>query len=257
METGTAKAGGEAKPPLLERMVNRMLRCSHRHLGLPITLRGESFAVCLDCGQRVAHDFHALRAVPSVKGGPIPQTRGRGGDFRAWSHNIVWIGLYVLGLSGGLYYSSLERKPSPTVLPGPRKPGRVHVAQIAKAQPPSVEAPETPEAPPVIWSVVPLPAVQAAPHAPAPAPAATPSSAVLRPSPAKSIVLARDQASALDVLRHPANLGRLVQSGSLFTVPGGTAMEVRQKERDIVRVVILKGTMAGQEGWVAASRLAP
>lgn len=53
----TGIAGGNARVPLLQRILNRVFRCAHRHLGLPITLRGESFALCLDCGARVAYDL--------------------------------------------------------------------------------------------------------------------------------------------------------------------------------------------------------
>lgn len=51
---------GNTQLPLLQRILNRVFRCSHRHLGLPITLRGESFAACLDCGARVAYDLRSF-----------------------------------------------------------------------------------------------------------------------------------------------------------------------------------------------------
>ena len=70
----TVIVGGGVQAPLLQRILNRVFRCSHRHLGLPITLRGESFAVCLDCGERVAYDLklfggraHPREQAPLVK----------------------------------------------------------------------------------------------------------------------------------------------------------------------------------------------
>src|SRR5690348_16841504 len=56
----TVSDSGNAQRPLLQRILNRVFRCSHRHLGLPITLRGESFAACLDCGARVAYDLQSF-----------------------------------------------------------------------------------------------------------------------------------------------------------------------------------------------------
>ena len=56
----TVSDSGKAQLPLLQRILNRVFRCSHRHLGLPITLRGESFAACLDCGARVAYDLQSF-----------------------------------------------------------------------------------------------------------------------------------------------------------------------------------------------------
>src|SRR5690348_12175642 len=47
--------------PMLERILNRVFQCSHRHLGRPMTLNGESFAQCLDCGRRVAYDLREFR----------------------------------------------------------------------------------------------------------------------------------------------------------------------------------------------------
>ena len=56
----TVSDSGNAQLPLLQRILNRVFRCPHRHLGLPITLRGESFAACLDCGARVAYDLRSF-----------------------------------------------------------------------------------------------------------------------------------------------------------------------------------------------------
>ena len=64
---GKITASGEGKPPRLERILNRLLRCSHRHQTGPITLRGETFATCLDCGSHVPYSLDGLRAPMPVK----------------------------------------------------------------------------------------------------------------------------------------------------------------------------------------------
>lgn len=70
----TVATGGHASSPILERIVNRVFRCSHRHQTRPITLRGETFAVCLDCGQRIAYDLQAMRGgAPAQGDNPSPK----------------------------------------------------------------------------------------------------------------------------------------------------------------------------------------
>src|SRR3974390_1323835 len=49
-------------------ILNRVFQCSHRRQSRPITPRGggQTYAVCLDCGTRVAYDLRAMRAEASV-----------------------------------------------------------------------------------------------------------------------------------------------------------------------------------------------
>jgi hypothetical protein len=60
---------GESESWLLG-LVNRVVRCSHRNHGRPVTPRGggQSYAVCLDCGARFPYDLKAMRVEPSVSG---------------------------------------------------------------------------------------------------------------------------------------------------------------------------------------------
>src|SRR5215469_10936186 len=65
-------AGGESESWLLW-LVNRVVRCSHRRHSRPITPRGggQSYAVCLDCGTRIAYDLNAMRVETSVPGSSV------------------------------------------------------------------------------------------------------------------------------------------------------------------------------------------
>jgi hypothetical protein len=67
-----------------------------------------------------------------------------------------------------------------------------------------------------------------------------------------AVVLAREPSAALALQQHPSTLGRLTESGSLFTVASGTAVNASQMESGLIKVLITEGAMAGQEGWVQA-----
>src|SRR5215472_6153902 len=56
--------------PWLPRILNRIFRCAHRRQSRPITPRGgsQAYAVCLDCGTRLAYDLSGMRAEASVLG---------------------------------------------------------------------------------------------------------------------------------------------------------------------------------------------
>ena len=62
-------ADGESESWLVG-ILNRVVRCSHRRHSRPITPRGggQSYAVCLDCGTRIAYDLNAMRVETSVPG---------------------------------------------------------------------------------------------------------------------------------------------------------------------------------------------
>ena len=57
----------DGKRPLLERILDRVFRCSHRHQALPITLKGETFRICLDCGSHVPYSLKAWQPEKPVK----------------------------------------------------------------------------------------------------------------------------------------------------------------------------------------------
>ena len=65
-------------------ILNRVLQCSHRRQSRPITPRGggQTYAVCLDCGTRLAYDLSAMRVEASVLGISLDrQTPGVGKEF--------------------------------------------------------------------------------------------------------------------------------------------------------------------------------
>jgi len=67
------------------------------------------------------------------------------------------------------------------------------------------------------------------------------------------IVLGREAVAALELSQHPERLSKLIQNGSLFTVARGTAIKVvqgnRLGNRLVIKVLIMNGSKAGQEGW--------
>jgi len=86
-----------------------------------------------------------------------------------------------------------------------------------------------------------------------PAPA-TPRSNVLRLNGKGSIiVLGREAVAGLELSQHPERLSKLIRSGSLFTVPRGTAIKLLQGNRlenqFVIKVLIMEGSKVGQEGW--------
>ena len=239
-------ASGEGNPPGLERILNRLLRCSHRHQTSPMTLKGETFATCLDCGGRVPYSLDGLRAAMPCKNavGKIPVTKQRGTNtnfapiqstLRKWTREGVWLGLLAAGFAGGIFYSG-QRQPEP----------QSHTA--TSLAPPLPKSEETPMRVAVPSGSAPMPAPPAEEHRPNQTPRLE--------SDARFVVLAYEAADALAVAQHPTKLAELVQSGSLFSVSRGTPVRVVEKKQGVTRVVITGGSMAGQEGWVSAARVA-
>jgi hypothetical protein len=212
-----------------------------------MTLKGETFATCLDCGGRVPYSLDALRAgMPCKKvvgKVPVPKQPGTrinsapiNSTLRKWTREGVWLGLGLLaaGFAGGIFY-----------------PGRQPAGSDNRA---TFRAPRTPKA-----EVMAIPA--ALPDAPDPMP--PPSAEVHQPnqmprleSDGRMVVLAHEAAAALEIAQHPGKLPDLIQSGSLFSVSRGTPVRIVEKQRTLVDVVITGGPMAGQKGWVAAARVA-
>jgi hypothetical protein len=56
--TATVMAVEERRDSTLQRILNQVFRCSHRHRSLPITPKGEDqcYSVCLDCGKRLLQE---------------------------------------------------------------------------------------------------------------------------------------------------------------------------------------------------------
>jgi hypothetical protein len=231
--------------PGLERILNRLLRCSHRHQTSPMTLKGETFATCLDCGGRVPYSLDSLRAgmpckkvvgkvpVPKQPGTRINSSR-MNSTLRKWTREGVWLGLLAAGFAGGIFYSGRQRA-------GPENRVTTHAARA-----PQPELTAIPAALPDASGPMPAPVGEA--HRPTPTPRLE--------SDGRTVVLAHEAAAALEVAQHPGKLPELVQSGSLFSVSRGTPVRIVEKQRTVVDVVITGGPLAGQQGWVAASRVA-
>jgi hypothetical protein len=71
------------------------------------------------------------------------------------------------------------------------------------------------------------------------------------------IVLGREATAALELSEHPGRLRKLIRSGSLFTVPRGTAIKLLQENRIVSKVLIMEGSMMGQEGWARTWQVSP
>ncbi len=61
----------------MDSLLNRVFRCWHRRLSMPITLaHSHTYVVCLDCGKRFAYDPEHMRfrtPVPQAAGSRIPE----------------------------------------------------------------------------------------------------------------------------------------------------------------------------------------
>ena len=71
------------------------------------------------------------------------------------------------------------------------------------------------------------------------------------------IVLGREAGAALELSQHPEMLRTLIRRGSLFTVPRGTAIKLLQRNKFVIKVLIIEGSMVGREGWTQTSQVSP
>src|SRR5690348_10231800 len=106
MLQSSPKATGSA----LENLVNRLFRCRHRRKTFPFTPKGEDqcYAVCLDCGQRLGADLQVMEPDTAETAAPGPVANNSSWsdpDLRHWLYDLLWVGLFAVGLSGGLYFS--------------------------------------------------------------------------------------------------------------------------------------------------------
>lgn len=127
--TATLISGGEECDSTIQRILNQVFRCSHRHKSTPLTPRGEDqcYSVCLDCGKRLPQDRPLIgspverssasqeapgeRAETTGKTGCKPGARERcetvttaspaADGWRAWKLDLLWIGLFAIGLALG------------------------------------------------------------------------------------------------------------------------------------------------------------
>lgn len=238
----TLTARGDANGPLLERILNRLLRCSHRHQTSPLTLRGESFAVCLDCGAHVPYNLRALRGdVPlQIAGAGVNTSHPLREHVGAWTREAVCLGLLVIGLASGLLYSVSRR--TPRVHVGARKPMR----ELQRAESARSSTKDVRELPAAVTRIA----------QDSPSPPRRPSELPRLEAEGRVVVLGRDPPAALVAWQHTGKLGELIENGSLFAVPRGTKVQVRQRKKRLLHVVIMDGSMAGQDGWVPAAQVA-
>ena len=270
---------------VLQNLLNRVFRCRHHRKTFPFTPRGEDqcYAVCLDCGQRLGSDLQEIgRALkPDSPTQPVretgqprsPQTeagvrttlppkpavdRSTAPDLqlRNWKYDLLWVGLFVVGLSGGLYLTDrIRQSAAQLALPEPR------LLPVACYEPSTASPKSNGTAPSVQKAVAQTTDV-------APAPPSVPKLAAADGSESSHIttrlvsktsvaVLGLEASAVTELTEHPDRLGDLIQSGSLFTVPSGTPIQVLETENGVLRVEILQGSMAGREGWARGSQVMP
>jgi len=229
-----------------------------------------------------AHQLAALeRQRTTPRGGQLPETeinleaatiRNGSRQCRRDVGTIAALCLGAVSLAGGLLYSS--HRPA-----GPK-----HITTSERARPslsadsmkssPSLPVQERGTETVLATQAGPLatPAVSTEPKAitgkktiesaSTSAPATPRSSQVLRLEGKRSvIVLGRDAGAALELSQHPERLSKLIRRGSLFTVTRGTAIKPllgnRLGNSFVIKVLIMEGSMVGQEGWTQTSQLSP
>ena len=259
-------SGANIAESALQNFLNQVFRCRHRRKSFPFTPRGEEqcYAVCLDCGQRLGSDLQVMEQ-PSKSGssaGPTPAPARRPETvanevlvpdmgLRNWKYDLLWVGLFLVGLSGGLNLTGRLQHGRVAATPAPPLP------QAACMQAPAVETKQNiPDK-----NSIEMPAKTVAARGwIAPSRAAN-----LAESPqtwrlqGKSpfVVLGLEAPAVLDLSRDPGRLHDLIQTGSLFTVANGTAIQVLEVQSRVMKVHILEGSMTGREGWAQASQIAP
>ena len=270
----------------LQNLLNRVFRCRHRRKTFPFTPRGEDqcYAVCLDCGQRLGADLHEIgTALPSEKASlpkpssaPSPsqaeRSRASAPDFglRNWKFDLLWVGLFVVGLSGGLYLTDRIRQ---SALQRAVPENRLSPAACSDMQTVSLRsggaAPSIPKAVAETRAAAPsVPKAVAETRAAAPVPPPVRKSAPADGAESRQVtsrlvskssvaVLGLEAAAVAELSEHPGRLGDLIQSGSLFTVPSGTPIRVLETENGVLKVEILEGSMAGRAGWARPSQVMP
>ena len=286
--SGMLGSGAKATGSVVQNLLNQVFRCRHRHKTFPFTPRGEErcYAVCLDCGQRLGSDMQVIETAPKVDSShetrragverfsvpirpgtvvkePSPPDRGQ----RNWRYNSLWIGLvFVFGLSGGLYFSGQIHANHTVPTPAqPSVPSASLESPIEKQKrvihPPS--SPNGGDKTLLTMATVPSGAEPGARKERGRI-AFSASEDIARSnhtwrveSKSSIVILGLEAPAVFELSEHPGRLEELVQSGSLFTVPRGTAIQVREVENAAIKVLILKGSMAGREGWVQASQVTP
>lgn len=277
-DQATTGVSVEAQGAGLQALLNRVFRCRHRHKTFPFTPKDsdQCYAVCLDCGQRIPAEApltekplqsKAIAAEEPKKGAVKPleeRAERRNADARPAGtgvkdtpaaglrknnlHDMLWICLFVVGLSGGLYFTA-------------RTPARPDLRSGSSAAQTSGSG-ET-EGETKISATAPYRSLEndARPDALSEGRgASTDAQARTRRTPRLEdkgpvVVLGFEAAAVRELSGHPSRLKDLIQSGSLFTVPHGTRIRVGETNDGAVKVLILEGSMAGREGWALLSQV--
>jgi hypothetical protein len=283
----------------VQRILNRVFRCSHRRQTRPMTPKGEdqAYAVCLDCGARIAYDLSAIRAEASALGSRIARPTSEAGQGKVldipaqdsipsaperWQMlsrdslqlhrefgTTAVLGLLAIGLAGGLLYL-LNHWAEPKNVTAPKHARPLPSAESVRSAPSLPAEQRDTEVVPAPPTTTPLASPSASTEPTSPSREATigrdstsvsgsaRSNEVLRLEGKGSvIVLGRNAATALELSQHPTRLSRLTRRGSLFTVPRGTAIKLLQENSSVAKVLIMRGSKAGQAGWVEAWQAQP
>lgn len=265
--------------PILQNFVNSVFRCRHRHRSFPLTPRGENlcYAVCLDCGQHLGLDMQVVDRIQttSTSSGKSSNRNKEARDSarevsrvtpRARKYDLLSMAIFVIGFSAGHVYFSAK-------IPGSRSsagsPSRVQPSlsvPLAKSIPGKGRNTDLSSFRNVTDTGL-SPMIRSEPKsavtktkstrvAPSSSETLGSSNGTLQLKGKSSLVLLGLEAAVIhDLSQHPDRLPDLIQSGLLFTAPRGTAIDLREREDGIVKVVILEGSMTGREGWVRASQV--
>ena len=276
-------------------IVNRVVRCSHRHHGRPITPRGggQSYAVCLDCGTRFAYDLNAMRVETSGPGSSLdeekilevpehklipsaPARRETIWNDSRWRRRDFGTGIVLclgaMSLAIAFFYSpdrpagakhpstagaARPSLPADSVEPSPSLPRQETGTEMALApQSGTLASPTVSPEPERITE-------QTTIESDSTSAAATPRSnrGLRLAGKGAVIMLGRKATVALELAQHPERLRKLIRQGSLFTVPRGTPIKVVQGNRlgngVVIKVRLMAGSRVGQEGWVQTSQISP
>ena len=291
--------GGDENGAWLQRILNRVFRCSHRRQTRPMTPKGEdqAYAVCLDCGARIAYDLSAIRAEASALGSRLARQTSEAGkekvldipaqdsipraperwqmlsrdlsQFHREFGTTAVLGLLAIGLAGGLFYL-LNHWAEPKNVTAPKHARPLPSAESVKSAPSLPAEQRDTEVVPAPPTTKPLESPIASTEPTSTSGKTTigrdstsvsgsaRSNEVLRLEGKGSvIVLGRNAATALELSQHPTRLSRLTRRGSLFTVPRGTAIKLLQENGSVAKVLIMRGSKAGQAGWVETWQAQP
>lgn len=196
------------------------------------------------------------------------QWRRPGGGLEGWSlgqglaFGVIALLACLFAANGIGRWLSRPSQPAAQVAVAPvvPAPAPVPVPPKTEPQPPQAKPPPAPvETPP--------PVVADPPPAEPPKEATAPKPPPRRPLAAgqtvqvsgSAPVLAAADEAALEAMRRAGQSGlrSLIREGKLFTLPGGTRVEVLRVAGGKVKVLALTGPRRGQTGFVEASQLKP